>query len=458
MSRNCWVLLLALAVVACAPHQIYRDQITKVCVSQNPQRDCKTNALQQYRDRANPDSAYLLGFIEFDDQGQLWRREQMNAVITNLSQRAYEKDAIIVVFVHGWKHSAEFGPPEDSNIKTFRKSLKEISEVESAISKNGNKPNRDVIGVYLGWRGGSVDVPGLKELTFWDRKATAEKVGRVGVTEVLTRLELLQKTKDALVTKCLPDGRYKKSRTRLVVVGHSFGGAMVYSAVSQILQERFVDTVNFNICDERLRRETATSTTDARGFGNLVVLINPAFEANQFAPLGDMSNERRTYFDTQRPVLAVLTSEADYATKFAFPVGRSFSTVFETHRHVNRKDPVTKQNQTINQKSGNVTAIGHFPDYQTHTLSAVGEEPTSEIYGAARKISNFLRIRDEWNKDKPGNVIRFTGTSLKRSENSVARNPYLVIQVDKALIPDHNQIGNSRISAFLRELIFLTEQ
>jgi len=47
--------------------------------------------------------------------------------------------------------------------------------------------------------------------------------------------------------------------------------------------------------------------------------INPAFEAELFSSLSDMSLERATYFESQLPVLAVLTSETDDATK-AFTV------------------------------------------------------------------------------------------------------------------------------------------
>ena len=65
-------------------------------------------------------ASYLLGFVEFDDQGQIWDRKQMWAVIDSLNAEAAEKDLLMVVFAHGWKHSAAAG---DGNIETFRKVL-----------------------------------------------------------------------------------------------------------------------------------------------------------------------------------------------------------------------------------------------------------------------------------------------------------------------------------------------
>lgn len=445
----------ALCLGACAPHQIYRPDTT-VCTKPDPQRDCQNSALQDYRDPANPDAAYLLGFIEFDDQGQLWSRQQMLDVVNEVHRRAANSDLLMVAFVHGWKHSAQ-SDPEDGNITTFRDTLKRISEIESLFSRKVGKKPRQIVGIYLGWRGGSVTVPVLKELTFWDRKQTAQKVGHVGVTEALMRLEDVRLTKDAMINDCREDGLFAKSRTRLAVIGHSFGGAMVFSAVSQILQERFIDTLPSDICDARKLKEQRAAKTDARSFGNLVVLINPAFEANLFAPLSDMANERRFYFESQKPVLAILTSEADDATRIAFPIGRSLSTLFEKDRVVERRDPVSRNMVAIDQGTGNVEAVGHFLPYRTHTLKA--SAPAADVAGANPRdeIRSLIRVRDGWRRDAPGGTILFNGSTLRRTANSVGKNPYLVVQVGEELIPDHNQIDDPRIAAFIRELIFLTE-
>ncbi len=217
------------------------------------------------------------------------------------------------------------------------------------IAKLSGAPPREVAGVYLGWRGGSVTVPLLENLTFWDRKNTAQKVGHGGVTEVLSRLELIKQDKEST------DPGH--SRTRLVVVGHSFGGAVVSTALAQVLESRFVQTIG-----------PAGVQSDVAGFADLVVLINPAFEAMQFSPLSDMATERGTYFASQLPVVLELTSEADYATRYAFPAGRWLSTRFEKTRDRTRWNAVTRQQETIDESDANITAVGHFPPYRTHRL------------------------------------------------------------------------------------------
>src|SRR5690606_31520086 len=132
-------------------------------------------------------------------------------------------DVLLVVFVHGWKHSAA---PGDTNIETFRNALASLSAADARLRSEAGAPSRQTVGVYLGWRGGSVSIPGIKELTFWERKNTAHKVGHGSVTEVLSRLELIKRTRNVIESD---------NNSRLVVVGHSFGGAVVYAAVGQLL-------------------------------------------------------------------------------------------------------------------------------------------------------------------------------------------------------------------------------
>jgi hypothetical protein len=433
------VIVTVLMFSGCAPHKLYRTD-TEICVSDMPGAKCKDKALQELKDPARPDAGYLLGFIEFDDQGQVFEREQMDAVVKALNERAARQDLLIVVFVHGWKHSAA---PGDGNIATFRQGLERLSELESRVSRQTGAEERQVVGVYLGWRGGSVTLPGVKELTFWDRKNTAHKVGHGGVTEVLSRLELVRKTKDAT-----SDGG-GRSRTRLVVIGHSFGGALVYSALSQILMSGFVDTVG-----------PAGASTDVKGFGDLVVLINPAFEATRFAPLSDMANERPSYFSSQLPVIAVLTSEADDATKRAFPIGRWFSTFFEKHRKEARRNGVTGEEEMIDQRRANITAVGHFAPYRTHDLRATDEEAavTTEPPSAEASVERFFSVSNSWERDAPGSEIEFEGSVLKRTSNSAGRNPYLVVGVSKELIRDHNDLDDPRIASFIRQLILIAGQ
>lgn len=431
------VLFGVLVLSGCAPLTQYRTDY-RLCNNPEPafSPGCATSALQQFP--AADGASYFLGFVEFDDQGQLWDRRQMWAVIDELNAEAADKDLLMVVFVHGWKHSAV---PGDNNIETFRKVLARLSEDEMQISRKTGLPARRVAGVYLGWRGESVTIPYVDNLTFWDRKNTAQTVGHGGVTEVLNRIELVKRDKDSTQSS--------NGGTRLAIIGHSFGGAAVYTSLSQILQGRFVRT-----------KGPAGKQTDVEGFGKLVVLINPAFEASLFAPLSDMSAER-TYLDSQLPVMAILTSEADYATRYAFPAGRFFSTVLEKDRTITRRNKVTQQDEHIDEGEANTQAVGHFGPYRTHRLYPVDADVTREQVApmsSSESVRSIAQASAAWENDKPGSKIAIAGLTLERSDSSAGRNPYLVVRVDKALIRDHNDIDDPRVIEFIKQIILISAQ
>jgi pimeloyl-ACP methyl ester carboxylesterase len=436
MLRCSLISLIGLVASGCIAHQQYRTEYSRCTVtSASGSAQCEKNALQ---DHSNGDgSSYLLSFVEFDDQGQLWDRRQADAVLDAVAAESGGRDLLIVVFAHGWKHSAA---PGDRNIETFRRALANLSAADARAQRAIAEQPRQVVGVYLGWRGGSVRVPLIKELTFWERKNTAQKVGHGSVTEVLSRLEVIKRTKNAL------EGNRD---TRLVVVGHSFGGAAVYAAVGQLLANRFV-----------LTEGPVLQQTTVAGYGDLVVLINPAFEATLFASLSDMSTERGNYFDTQLPVLAVLTSEADNATKVAFPIGRRLSTLFEKTHPTQRRNAATEGVETIDGDDANVTAVGHFKPYRTHTLTPSDDRKRAEvIYADAEQVAqSSAQASTRWADDEPGSTISFGAVTLKRTATSAGRNPYILTSVDKELIQNHNDIDDPRVIQFVEQLILISTQ
>lgn len=162
---------------------------------------------------------HYLGFVEFDDQGQMRERDQMQSVLNTFYDIAAKENVLLVTFVHGWHHNAA---PDDENVKSFQELLGRLSRVESQ-----NSQPRKVLGLYIGWRGESIEIPYVNELTFWERKNTAENVGLVGVTEVLLKLEEIVNVKAGIETS-VP----KPLNSRMVIIGHSFGGALFYGAAT----------------------------------------------------------------------------------------------------------------------------------------------------------------------------------------------------------------------------------
>lgn len=411
--RIIWLAFCALLLTACASDVTYRGQYTPCDVT--GRESCDEHSLQHHN--TGSDHEYTLGFVEIDDQGQLRDRAQLQALFDELYRTAAKESLLINVFVHGWHHNAK---PGDSNINSFGKSLAQLSEVEHSL--NG-KP-RKVVGIYVGWRGESIDVALLNNITFWERKNTAQEIGQLGMVELLLRLEEISNVKNS---------QEPPVKSRLVIVGHSFGGAAVYRATSQILADRFVDS-----------RSGKSSVDGAKGFGDLVVLLNPAFEALSYAPLYDLAQARCSYFETQQPKLVVLTSEADKATKYLFPIGRFLSTFFETHGTIERHD--CKRLLSYSEGEADRHTVGHFKPFITHELHPAPQQQAA-AYGEVRNI---------WAQQQSGGAIQFGSTELVSLKRTVPLNPYLNVKVDKKLIGDHNDVFREEITEFLRMLIVLS--
>lgn len=390
--------------------------------------NCTKASLEDHQD-------YLLGFVEFDDQGWFWDRRQMWALVDTLQNKeALESGLVMIVYVHGWQHNAAYG---DGNVTSFRNTLSRIHDLEELASREENRPPRKIAGVYVGWRGQSVNLQPFTGMTFWDRKNTADKVGHGALSELLLQLENVQISHLDVYDR--PES--KAAKTKLIVVGHSFGGQMVYSALSQILFDRFVGS-------QELPPQT---------FGDLVVLVNPAFEASRFTPMRETATERRWYPVGQLPLVAIFTSENDYATKYAFPTGRWFSTFFESTRNAE-------------QKWANRETVGHFEPYITHRLirtHGAGEEnplqPTDlELKGGLEAAKADMKlsksIKGQWKDISSKNnwTLDFTGSQLRHLGKSQPLNPLYVVSVDKEIIDGHGGIWGPVFVDFMRQFILFS--
>ena len=185
---------------------------------------------------------YTRVVVEFDDQGCAYEARQMQTLIAELDRISGQR-AIILVFVHGWKHNAR---TLDSNLASFEKILAQTARAEDLAQGPKRRP---VLGVFVGWRGLSFYAGWLTNITFWNRKTAALRVALGSVRELFGRLR---------------DYRRRQSNDPvLVIVGHSFGGLIVYSALAQSLIEAAA-----------LDREGKAEPS----FADLVLLVNPALD------------------------------------------------------------------------------------------------------------------------------------------------------------------------------------
>ena len=371
---------------------------------------------------------YSLSFIELDDQGHQFSRERTIEVLDFVKKQGELKDAAgedigqdIILFIHGWHHNAgyyEIGDTdakyvEDGNIISFRETLKNI-----AYFKKKAKSKRKTTGIYIGWRGESIDIPGVNVFTFYDRKNGSINVGNGDVPMVLDEIEQI---------------RNDQNNSRLISIGHSFGGSVLFTAIQQKLKRA-------------ASKKTIGNKESTVKFGDLAILANPAIENTQYASLHYSIEERARnhpeyYNKPQRPNVMVLMSEADMATKVAFKIGRSLGLIFEQYKDVARID--RNGNEIIyNQTEMAMSALGHYEPFVTHTLSKEGraDNSCSPMYGHSRELA--------WDQTYPESNV-----TIEHQNRSPRFGPIWIVSVDEELIGGHNEIFGTQVHCFVKELI-----
>jgi hypothetical protein len=429
---------------------------------------------------------YDLYTVEFDDQGWLagtpskYMPDQtqlslLMAGLNKLTRGRGDADArplSVIIYTHGWHHTAA---PDDSNVIAFRRLLARASVVErelclskrrggataleeapaEACSENEAvavwKKRRRVVGVYVGWRGDSVEGPLIDDLSIWDRKLAAESVALGSVQEFFARMHSFYVEHECHTTaENETDGGalVNCADVRMLTVGHSFGGLITYRALAPRLMLGISETApdEFN---SKLRY--------AYGFGDLTVLINPAFEATRFEPLAEAA-AGRPYLtpasgkSAQLPILIVATSKTDRATEIAFPTFRWFTTLFETTQGPEGR--------------ANLETVGWDSRYRTHSLQLV---TTPDSCGITKQTPLSQRLLAEARWADQQRDARYAGfgaetlelcDSLRLSQQpawALKRPDFLplwVIQADKEVIDGHNDFLDTNFVNFVRQVYY----
>lgn len=382
---------------------------------------------------------YDLLFAEFDDQGWIQgsadlprpRRDHLDSVFDKL-YKLYDENRqrglSLVVFVHGWHHSAK---ADDGNVLSFRKLLDDLAFVEAS------GVNRRVVGLYVGWRGDSLTPSLINWITFWERKNTAEKVSQGSVRELFTKLDLFR---DQASENSRRDPQSRK--LRMLTIGHSFGGLITFESLSS----------------DFLR--AAATQSAKRGYaeraGDLVVIVNPAFEGTRYEPVKIAGQRLQQVERDQLPIVIVATSKGDWATRATFPLARRVSTLLESTPGA--------------EGTANVFAVGHNDRYTTHKLSKCPDGDTEclnacKTPGAVEKEDRSVDHRRNTINKEYRHMARPAQNGFDTKEHFCGQmlltateqwrpiaNPFWVVETTAEIIGEHNDFFNENFQAFIRQV------
>ena len=461
---------------------------------------CWKSSYEQHKSD-NPDTnpPYDLFVAEFDDQGMptdkvarglQFNQSQIYLIEKNLRNILAEEDTKngginLIVFTHGWHGDARADNNYSIEIKAI---LQEMSSVEASSSLRMSTPfyhtdatgnqvkvsaaPRRTVGIEIAWRGDSLEnpkilfIPGTKNaLNIWDRKHAAETVAKGSIHDLLEFLN------DFYLTNSCNDGgviagdqEARCDRVHMLTIGHSFGALITFST----LIGRIERGLNSG-CDDR-----------AYAFGDLTVLLNPAFEGSRYAPVFESAMHHPDVFGhfpggsepdavcasmtataqgrsatpntaawpfVQLPVMVTLQSAGDTATGKFFPIFKIFTTPFT--------------NTPFDDESRNEReAAGWVDEFRTHQLGLQTSVPGNTCFAAPSDSKwhcprgwQTVAIQPTLNPSVPlpeqNEVLQWAGTKTAPAPQYM---PIWSVMVSSTIMANHDDIWNPRIVKLMGEL------
>ncbi len=479
------MMLLVVALAACSTPMPFKVADSGGDITCGVVSSLKTESCFSLTPEVSETPSYRMHVVEFDDQGWLYpgrddrgyvpgmrsAHGQLDRAVEDItSQLKKNKRVLLLIYVHGWKHSAAH---DDRDVKRFRQMLKDAAVLDS------KHPERTVIGIYVGWRGAGGLSPSnpLINLTFWTRKNAALHVAEGAPRELFARIRALRERWNGM-------DEVNKSRPilRTVVIGHSFGGWIAFSALSPSLMELFAHPVDDDSCSDstktqdniRVKALADWRRARLRGAADMVILVNPAFEATRYRPIHDLARRAGRALAKcgpakyESPTLVLVTSTADAATGTAFPIGRFFNTLFQ-HPFVSDHEEFAAKHTPGFVNEYVTHQLGERPADPKHPVCGVWTRATSEEKEADRidrmtrnakaenehhsRWAEYLRrinqsLPNEWNWQYCG------GAAISRQAHSEqpVNSPVWNVVTDDSVIRDHNDIMGESLHAFFRQI------
>jgi hypothetical protein len=488
VNKAPWLILGVLLLTACAGNVQWRESSASPPPAKPTLPDLPYLDVEHYQTTLNYEPGvnlsakvkayprpHSIAYIEFDDQGDFQDRHQLVDALANIPAGP---NRLVVFYAHGWQNNTR-----SADVGQFNALLAHLSHaLNERDPGHSNGYPWEVYGVYLGWRGTLYDpsniypaqplsqqtsvecilkkakpstfntlASGPKLLTFWSRKDAAGRMAGAPLPEAINMISARARTK--------PTPAHVALQTKTILIGHSFGAFVIEKTVLQ----------SISAIQPQM---TADGTSYITPPADLVILLNsaaPAIYAKEFIEFLKWHGVGRD----QPPFVISVSSEADDATKIAFPAGTIPASAFDigsyrgadTYHGANEKTFFTHT-------PGHTDYLPSFDAYPTSKLPA--QEFSSDYENEwifyrnlfpdptdfTRNDHAFIAWDDPYAKTSvaaPSRIWQLKPTrAVDASEIPFNDTPYWLVRVPANIIANHGDVWCANSMNLLTSLIRLS--
>lgn len=346
-----------------------------------------------------PEVGYKVAFIEFGEQGSYQDPSQLTNAVDLIRQ---VDRPLVITYVHGWQNNAE-----SADVTRFNSLLARLSRAP-AIRNAGFH----VVGVYLGWRGKMSPLPVLKDLSFYNRKAAAERIA--------SNFDCY----DAIASVSEAARKYHGTRGQYtILLGHSFGGLIVERSVAHAINA------------EMHGHADAERSLPA----DLVLVVNPASDSILSRQMIAALYSRKT--EGARPFFVSITSSADVATGLAFAAGTKLASTTKVFNKV----PVPGANAPESERKFYTSTPGHNEMLINHATVKLPQTIAAHGLPALETNLEHNLAADVFTLDGPDDTLELWRIQRVGSVDV----PYWNVKVDPSIIKNHGDLWNERAEAMM---------
>ncbi|HXM74892.1 MAG TPA: hypothetical protein VN904_06440, partial [Chthoniobacterales bacterium] len=272
----------------------------------------------------------------------------------------------------------------------------------------------NVIGVYLGWRGRLSTWPIVKEFSFYNRKAAAERIA-----SNFDCYDAIAAISESARKNHGTGGQYT------ILLGHSFGGLIVERSVAHAINAEM----------------HGHADTDRSLPADLILVVNPASDSILSRQMIAALYTRKT--ENARPFFVSITSTGDAATGVAFPVGSSLAA---TSKAFNDVAPPGPPGKVESERRYYTSTPGHNESLINHT--------TLNIHKSIHAPNNLPALETNLSHNLSAEVFALDAPDgmldlWQIKQVGQVDVPYWDVKVDPSIIKNHGDLWNERAEAMM---------